>query len=475
MGYTRAMPEPMPVARRILYAIGSSGWQITDRIIFVVAVYFYLPPDGRGLDTQVSQEIFLGGLTVYGVASLVGRFFDAVADPFVGFASDRSRARLGRRRSFLLGGVVPMVALPMALFWPPGAPGSVLNGFWIAGIFSLYFVFFTVYVAPYLALLPEIAWDAKARVDLSTLMAVFSIPAVLFGSAWLQGMEWGVEAGLSPADAIRRVVVWGSAAALLLCLLPILAVDERRFCRSQPSDLSLVRSVRETLANRPFRRYIVAMLPFIVGVNLLQPGAAYYATVILGRGEGYGFNLGIALFVASCLAFWPVNRYASRAGPKRTIVGCVGLLCISVTAMGLLVPDVPGGPADARNLTVLYAGMALAGVAVAGFIVMPNVMIGQAVDYDTSRTGANRAAMYFGVQGLCTKFLYGVSGAILSFLFARFGNSVDEPLGIILLGPVAGGFCLVSLLLFLRYPEHEVLDAARGRDAAATATGSQPS
>jgi hypothetical protein len=67
--------------------------------------------------------------------------------------------------------------------------------------------------------------------------------------------------------------------------------------------------------------------------------------------------------------------------------------------------------------------------------------------------------MYFGVQGLTTKMLYGVSNAILAWLFSAYGKSPDEPLGVLLVGPVAAGFCLASTLLFLRYPEREALAA----------------
>jgi len=458
------MTERMPLARRVLYALGGAGWQITDRIVVVMAIYFYLPPEGRGLDLQVSQEILWAGLTVFGLASLAGRVFDALADPFVGHASDGSRSPLGRRRSFLVYGILPMAVLPALLFWPPAAPGSIANGLWLAAVMALYFVAFTVYVAPYLALMPEIAWSPSERVDLSTLMAVLALPAALFGTLWVAGFDWGIAAGLTPTAAIRWVVVIGSILAALLCLLPILAVDEERFCHIERSQLSMREAVFETLRNRPFRIYLLAMLPFIVGVNMIQPAGAYYATVILGRSEGFGAQLGLAFFAAMILAFVPVNRLARRAGPKRTIVVCVGLLSVSVSALGLLRADTPGGPHDASNLALLFGSMIATGIAVAGFVVMPNVLIGQAVDYDAWRTGAQRAAMYFGIQGLFTKFLYGVSGAILAFLFARFGNSADEPLGVILVGPVAGLCCLASALLFLLYPEEEVLEATRSME-----------
>jgi GPH family glycoside/pentoside/hexuronide:cation symporter len=122
-------------------------------------------------------------------------------------------------------------------------------------------------------------------------------------------------------------------------------------------------------------------------------------------------------------------------------------------------PDVPGGPWDRWNLTLAFASMALAGIPVAGFVTLPNVLMGQLVDYDAARTGAQRAAMYFGMQGLATKWLYGIGNAILAWLFARFGNSAEAPLGVILSGPVAAGFCLVSAALYTRYPEREVLRA----------------
>ncbi len=452
----RPAPEVMPFPRRLLYSLGAAGWQLTDRLVVSVALFYYLPPPGRGLEDPLSPRIFLGVFTVYGVASLVGRVFDMLADPVVGWASDRSRSRLGRRRIFLAGGILPMVALPVLLFWPPGAPGSTANALWLAGILALYFVFFTVYVGPYLALLPEIARSTEERVNLSTLMAVATLPAAIFGGVYGLGIDWGVARGLAVEEALRALVLAASALALVLCALPLLAVDERRFCRGEPSSLSIREALGATFANRPFRRYLAAQIPFIVGVNMVQPALIYYATVVLGRSEGFTAPLGGVLMGATILAFVPVNRLARRYGPKRSILACVAGFGVGLALLGLLRPDVPGGPHDAANLLLVFGVMACMGAPLAGFVTLPNVLISQVIDFDTHRTGAHRAAMYFGAQGLATKLLYGVSGAILAFLFQRFGNSAEDPLGVLLVGPVAGAFCGISALLFLRYPERSI-------------------
>lgn len=452
----------MPTSRVFWYALGNAGFLVTDRIVVSIAVYFYLPPPGRGLESQVAPDVFLGFLTVFGLAMLAGRAFDSLADPFVGHASDRSRSRLGRRRSFMIYGLLPMVATPVLLFFPPGAPESGTNALWLTGLLAAYFVAFTFYVAPYLALIPEIAWTEQARVRLSRLLAAVSFPiGVGFGTVWTLGYDWGLSAGHEPLAAIRQVVVVASVLATLLCLAPILAVDERRFARTRPSDLSFGRAFRTTIGNGPFRLYLLGSLAMILGVNMVQPALPYIATVVLGRDEAFAAQLGIATFLGLLLSFVPAVRIVARYGPKRVMVGSMGLFALASLPLGALRPDVPGGAHDAANLVLAFGASLALGPAVAGLLVVPHVLLSQLIDADEVRTGANRAAMYYGVQGFLTKWIYGVSLWALTYLLSRFGNSTEEPLGILLVGPVGGLACLAAALIFARYPEAEI--QAEGR------------
>lgn len=230
------MPEPISSARRLGYALGNPGFQLSDRIVVAIAVYYYLPPPGRGLVPQIPEQVFLGFLTVFGLAMLLGRICDSLTDVVVGWASDRSRSRLGRRRVFLIAGLLPMVVTPALLFFPPAAPGSFANTLWLFALLALYFVSFTVYVAPYLALIPEIAWTQQERVSLGTLLALASFPiAGVFGSAWPIALDLGRAAGMGREASLRVLVVGASAFALLLCAVPIAAIDERPAARPRTS------------------------------------------------------------------------------------------------------------------------------------------------------------------------------------------------------------------------------------------------
>jgi GPH family glycoside/pentoside/hexuronide:cation symporter len=443
--------------RAVAYALGSAGFQVTGGLVVSVGLYFYLPPADTDLVPQLPTGIVLGVLTAYGLARLIGGVFDSLADPIVGFASDASRSRHGRRRAFLIAGLLPMVLAPVALFWPPGAPGSGVNVIFLAALLAVYYVFFTVYVAPYLALLPELARDQEDRVRLSTLMAVVALPIVgAFAPLWLWGVGVGRAAGLDGAAAIRAVVLVWSALALVLCLAPILAVDERRFARGTPSTLRLGEALATTLRNRPFLVYLGAQVFFILGVNMLGPLAPYLSVVVLGRDEAFAARFALATALPAVAGFGLMRRGVARFGPRRTLVACTAAFGLALTSLGLLEPDVPGGPNDRRNLLVLFGAMALVGFPVAGFMVVPNVIIGQLIDQDAARTGANRAGMYFGVQGLLTKWVFAASAALLSLLFAKFGNSRGDPEGVLLAGPVAGILCLAAAAAYAAFPEHAV-------------------
>lgn len=465
------MPDRLSRLRRVAYALGAPGFQITDRIVVAIALFYYLPPGDSDLVPQVSEARFLGVLTAFGAARLLGGVVDSLADPLVGWASDRSRSRLGRRRVFLLAGIGPMVLAPVLLFFPPGAPGSALNFAWLTALLAVYYVFFTAYVGPYLALLPELAPGERERVGLSTLLAVAGVVIVgLYASGWLAGVQAGRRwLGLDTEQALRLVVVASSVLAFALCLFPILAVDEGRLRRTAPT-LPMRAALAATLRNRPFLVYLAAQVLFVFGITLIGPMGPYYAIAVAGRDEGFAALLALVPGPGVFLGFWLVGRAAARFGPRRTLVGCAASLGLLFALQGLLVPDVPGGPADRRNLAILFGVGALWGLPAAGFMVLPHVVLGQLIDLDAARTGAHRAAMYFGAQGLLTKWVYGVATALLSWLFVTFGNGSERAGGILLVGPIAGGFCLASACVYALFPEQRVREeqlalAARGGDS----------
>jgi GPH family glycoside/pentoside/hexuronide:cation symporter len=446
--------------RRLAYALGNPANQIAETVILALVLYFYLPPAGRGLVPQVSQKVFFAGLTVFGLAMIVGRVFDALADPLVGHLSDRSRSRFGRRRSFMAAGLPGLALLPALLFWPPGVAGSATNGWFLAAGLSLFFVAFTVFTAPYLALIPEIATGERERVNLTTLIGVVTfVFLVFYNVAWPAGIELGRNLGLETPGAIRLVAVLSAGLVFVLGAAAVAGVDERHLARTVTPQMNFREALSETLRCTPFLIFLAGQIFFYFSVSIVRPSIVYFATVVLGRGEGFAALLGAPAAITAPLGFLTFQAVAKRYGARRAILLCNLMFAAATAPLWLLTPDGPGGPRDAFNLTTVLAATSGLGFASAGFMVLPLVVISQVVDFDALRTGANRAAIFFGVHGFVTKGVIGLSSATLAFLFARFGNSTDSPLGVVLIGPVAAVGALIAALFYAFYPEERVLAA----------------
>src|SRR5690606_26163850 len=151
---------------------------------------------------------------------------DAVADPLVGLWSDGARTRWGRRRPFIVAGA-PLLALSFWLLWTaPPAWSDAVTFAYLAIVLSLFFFFFTVVVAPYLALLPEISRDRRQRLQLAGWQAAFNVIGVVI-------------AGLAAGPLIEA---WGfagmglalAAVALPFLLAPAAAVRERPGAVEEP-------------------------------------------------------------------------------------------------------------------------------------------------------------------------------------------------------------------------------------------------
>jgi GPH family glycoside/pentoside/hexuronide:cation symporter len=456
------MYEKMSKSRQVAYSMGGLGWQITNTLVVSVGVYYYLPPDGSGLETQLSSKLFLGVLTAYGLARLIGGVVDSLADPFVGHLSDRSHSRFGRRRAFMIYGSLPMALASASIFWPPGVPGSTTSFVFLSVMLATYYVFFTVYVGPYLALIPEIARSEQERIEFTRIRALVFGPAIMaYSFIWLKGVAFAQDAGLDTETALRWVVAISAIVAFGLCLVPIFAVDERRYTASAPTTMPWRQAFGTTLRNRTFAIFLFAQALLIMGSTMMGPSGPYIAQVLLGRDLSFAANLGLVMFPSISIGFVFVDRVVARYGTKRTLVSSVVLLGLSLLPMIFVRPDVPGGPNDALNLTIVITSLAVSGLPIASLMILPMVMLAQLIDLDEVETGANRSAMYFGVQGLLTKWVYAAAAATLSFLFVKFGNSVDEPWGVILLGPIGGAFCLLSAFIYAFYPEKRVLEDVR--------------
>jgi glycoside/pentoside/hexuronide:cation symporter, GPH family len=420
--------------RRVVLAYGSgaAGWVLVDRVVLTWLYFAYVTTP-----TPSGQRLMLP--LTFGLVFFGGRVIDALADPVIARWSDNHTGRRGRRLPFLTFSALPYVLVYVALFLPPVAERSPLNGLYLGVGLAIYFVLFTAYVGPYLALLADLSVTTADRVDLSTAKAV----ATLVGA----GVALIASGLLVDAVGIVTMVVALGAVALVLLLVP-LTIPERRYADAVPATMALLPAVRATFANRPFVIALLGANALWFGFNIVSLNVPLYATSLLGLTEGAVTALMGALFGVCLLVFPLVNRVSKRHGLKRVMIA-------SLVGFALVFPLIAAFPSPPFGLAPLVYGvtvMALAGVPLAGFFVVPDAIIAAVADLEQQRTGQRREGMYFGVNGLVLKLNLGLSTVVSAALLQWWG----DPLGLQATGPVAAVAVAIGAAIFLRYPEAEV-------------------
>jgi GPH family glycoside/pentoside/hexuronide:cation symporter len=145
-------------------------------------------------------------ITVMGYLMFSVRIFDAVTDPAIGYISDRTQSRFGRRRPYIAAGSI-LVAVAMFLLFNPPAGSASFETVWFGISIYLLFLFWTAVVVPYESLGPEITFDYDERTSLFGMRDGFLIAGTLAAASSPAVVQWlfGLEAD---ADGERAKFFW---------------------------------------------------------------------------------------------------------------------------------------------------------------------------------------------------------------------------------------------------------------------------
>ena len=427
------MPK-LPLGQKLLYSSGYFGVSVLNGLFLVWVLDFYKM---RLTDPKVQAGI--------GIALMLSRVIDAVSDPLVGYWSDRTRSRWGRRRPWIAAGALPLVLAFTFVWFPPVAPESLGNLWWLLFMSVCYFTLFSVVVNPYLAMLPDIARTKDDRVATSSLQGLFGLSGE--AGTMVGGSILAQSIGIGPTS----ILVAGVAAVSLV--LPLFVREPTAAQDDAVPTFGLVAAVKETLSNRPFRVFLLSKWMFWLAVRSVLGLFPFYVVAVLGvpedqRHEQVGFLL--AWGIAVSVVFFGLMKYLARRFSQRKLA-LAGLLSLAVAA-GLLafVGLVPAGSLwQARGLLVL------AGFPIAVVFAIPNAILADIVDLDERTTGKRREAMYYGAQGFFVKISWGVATAIV--MVSRLASQISPALGERLCCVVIGLVCLGAFAIFLRFPEDKVL------------------
>lgn len=437
--HVTAPEDRIPVFQKVVYGIGSFVNQFAGAAMGQLILVLNL---GLGMNPAL-----------VGTIGAIPRFLDAFSDPLIGYSSDNSRTRFGRRRPWILFGALFSGILLAAMFQLHKGQTEGFYFSWVLGIQCLFVVAFACYSIPWIALGYEMTPDYHERTRLQAYASFFAQPVwmlvpwipLIMTSKHVELMIWKIkffdfQSPFSDITHATRVIAIIVGVFITVCgVLPAVFNKEHYASLPKPKDISY-RNVIFDLWNNcvtslkclPFVKLIIVTFLIFNGFMLASAFTAYVVffyvfgqqpTMDLMYQNG-GMLLGAFGTLSSvCTAFFaiPVTTWLSSKLGKRKAF----LLTMSFAVFGYVLKWIGYNPNYPYLLIIAAPFLAFH---LGSLFTIVCSMIADVCDLDELETGTRREGMYSGIYWWIQKL--GMAGAsILSGILLN-ATGFDIKLGL---------------------------------------------
>lgn len=384
-------------------------------------------------------------LTLLATIGIAVRVFDVITDPLMGYISDHTKSRFGRRKPWVFLATPIMMLSIYMLFMPPEGAGIVHYGIW-----SL-----VLSIAITMMLIPYYAWGAELSTD-------YNERSRVTGGRAMAGISGSLIAQLVPGAALLLFGIGGSSVVLqlvgttMLIVMPVCVLlslwkvpEPEQYTRTT---VPVLKGLKLMWQNRPFKQLVMAFMIGTTGLSITTPLYLFFIADVLGAEDKAIYML--TFFYLSSFAAVPFWVWLARQiGKHRAYLTAFFLLAFAHPFYMLL------GEGDFWWMLPITI---LTGFAGGGFsATLPNSMKADVIDLDTLNSGENRAALFFSSWSFAQKATGTIGGSLALFGLALFGfepgagaaNGPDELFGVrFLFSAFPSLFYLAGAAIVWTYP-----------------------
>ncbi|XOV82872.1 MAG: MFS transporter [bacterium] len=370
---------------------------------------------------KYSTDVLLIAPAVMGTIFGLSRIWDALTDPMVGYLSDKTRLRFGRRRSWILVGAIPAALAYYMLFATPVDLSEGEAALWMGvAVFAFYTAMTSIMV-------PQLSWGAELSRDYFERNKIYGIrqaAIVVGGILGLLTVGWLTSVETKDLDAVRElapsIAIYAGIALLVLCTLTVLTLKENT-TQVVPPSRGLFGAGSDVSKNRYAR--ILLSVTFIENIGGAAIGAAalYVAQYVMGRVEIAPYSI-ITYMITSTLAIPVWIRLAKRFGKIKlwfwamigTAVSFGGMFALAFIESGVV-----------QVIWLMFLSVMCGIFAGCGNTIGPSVA-SDVIDYDELMSGERKEGVYFATWNFALKSASGVTLMFTGFVLSAAGFVPNE-------------------------------------------------
>ncbi|UCD61927.1 MAG: MFS transporter [Flavobacteriaceae bacterium] len=459
-----AIKSKVPYGQKVAFGIGMLANQMFPAALGIFMVVLV-------------QDLGFPGW-MWGVLFFLPRVFDSITDPIMGFISDNTKSKWGRRRHYVFLGAVIM-GVSFVIMWQLYRVNGLDYNFTYFLLWS--FVFYlglTIFSVPYVAMGYEMSNDFHERTDIMAIAQWIGQWAwVIAPWFWVFMYDQGL---FESADvATRTLAVWVGIICMIFAMVPAIFIKSESTLNADYAPLSIkgiggslkkiLVGFKEAFKSKPFRQLCIATFLIYNTFYTIASFSFFIVVYYLFGGDAGAAGVWPTLFgsvgaLATTFIVIPIITFMSKKmGKKKAFIVSQAISVLGYIMLWFLF--IPGKP------YMFIIALPFFAFGIGSLFTLMMSMTADVIDLDELNTGERREGIFGAIYWWMVKFGFAIAGLLTGTIMSLVGFNPDaavQPDGAILgLRLFYSGFPILGTLVAIYVMRNYDLTEERSNEISA--------
>lgn len=404
----------VPMGQKIAFGVGMLANQMFPAVLGIFMVVLV-------------QDLGFPGW-MWGFIYFFPRIFDAFTDPIMGYISDNTKSKWGRRRQYVFLGAIIM-GIAFVIMWQLYRSDGVDYNFTYFMLWSFaFYLGLTIFSVPYVAMGYEMSDDFHER---TSIMAV---------AQWIGQWAWVIAPWFwvimydptmfESADvATRTLAVWVGIVCMLFAMVPAIFIKSKSTINEDYAPLNfksignslkeILNGFKEAFAIKPFRQLCIATFLVFNAFNTIAAFTFFIIVYHLYGGDAGAAGIWPTLFGSigalgtTFLVIPIVTRMSKILGKKKAFLVSQAISIIGYIMLWFLF--IPGKP------YMFIIALPFFSFGIGSLFVLMMSMTADVIDLDELNTGKRREGIFGAIYWWMVKFGFAIAGGLSGVIMSMVG------------------------------------------------------